>query len=1448
MMSSKPRQSRLVCVFPVVEEQAVDRHCRKPETSHGAAPSGPDDLIDLSDIGPAHSSVHSSSNESEVRGIPVPAVGQGDVPLCHTQLLQTDSIRYPSIPSIAGIGVNYMDTDSYVKPDQRHLTKQGSLNVLMDHWSPGKYGAVGGSERQYEDLNPPATPGLPGDQRTDNDSALMLQQTPSGQDSSVDSPFTMKDILGEFRSNMNCSVTSSVMTDSSEDSFFNSRNYPSGGFRFDEIPKRMEKEIKAVLSDCQLKSTAACEGLGDTQTPSKPHETSAGTDPAVEADVSEDACLMKMMRDMTLDGQHPNSQMANGVTCDGTLTTGLEKGRNDCTMRCRDDEESHADAHSDPKGKELVKGNTIERHGEMDRRQTGGHMTGRSVMGRSVMGRREMINECSRSGTKESVTGMSRGETDRSEMGRCEIGRRETNRRLIGSSEKSRSEMARNEKSRSEMARSSSEKSRSETGVTETDKSETDVQERGRSHEEICAKAETSPEIQDLDEKMTSQAERSTDTEREEQNYGGAAEMLSISSLPSLEEPPDFQMDEQETPAHIRVEDCSDEDSSQFCQPQPPFQQTSEDILTLALPCGNDAAWSSLERNEHLFDNRSRQVATVSPEDKRTLAVAVNQSSNVQAVGSIHYNKHIYKLSTSEPGLHIQKQSMKEIKSQEKLFVTTQAYNDVWKVLEEEGVVFIVGPPGSGKTMIAKGILLQYHTEQDFEPLILFDVKEMRQMMNTEKQGIFIRNTFGVSDFDQVKLDSLREYFASVNVCMSDNKKFIFTCNNRIFQRCVPCLKLSNFFTKSSVVDLTLVGSLTSSNKRAILYKHFKQRDTLPENVVEKIVDCESNSTPVFLKCCQIFARSPNLHHKEKALKFFQKPVLYYKLSVDSLLQRDDKSYFLVLLLVMVVGELKDSFLNDQSEDSLIVKKAYKVLDMLPYECTWAQLDSAAKDLLREGLYLKRSANKDSFIFIDSCIYNAVAVVFGEKYPKHLLEICSGTFLCERVLVNSQNQNKNEEENFTLESGQFDFLSERFVTEIRSGFPYMVALHKAFGDDSFIKSFAKYCEAQTDIETIISSKDKCHGFPWLFWSSWNEKKNLFQWTFRELKKRKLPITKEVMKKIARACCISGNVESLKIVFKVVKSSSDMVKDCATMSLAMPTWSEASLAMAPVEGVVQVGGMLHTACLNGHLPVVELLVTEYHSPVDLHDQYGNSPLTIAAKNGHSNIVKFLMDQVARANVRNHIKMAVHEACENGRAEVVDVLLTAWPKLVAVPGPDPDLYFPIHFACISKEPKLVKLLVKKGADPKCLDSSKNTAFHTVCCRPGGLRVLKELNPTSQDLGLQNKYGDTCLHQACEFAGPPMVEFLLRQGADVNALNNKLQRPLHIACQRNHVKIAEKLWKNGADIFALDITHKPALKLTTDKRLRKLLLEQMNRGDNQRSHSNISSSQQQKVTEGV
>ncbi|XP_046553290.1 uncharacterized protein LOC124262790 [Haliotis rubra] len=534
-----------------------------------------------------------------------------------------------------------METD-YVQPDTRHPAEQGSVNAGNDHWSPGKYGAVGGSEGQHNhSVDPPASQGSKGNNRIESDS--LLQMIPNGQDCEhflkVDTPFNMKDEIPE-------------------DSFI----------------KDADRDEKAVLSDCKL-STVACEGIGDTGTPSNPHEALGGRDPAGEADVSEEASLMKMMSNMNLDGQHSHSQTANGVTCNDIFTTGNDKERNEYCLKV---DESHAGIHSASHGDNTAESTTHSAHG-----------------------------------------------------------------------------------------------------------------------------------IQ-------------------------------------------------------------------------------------------------------------------SGQDKIAMAVSVNRSNNVQAVGNFNYNKNICKMSTREGYHNIRTQSLREIASNEKLFVKTEAFHEVWKVSKEDNVVFIVGPPRAGKTMIAKAVLLKLQKEQNFEPLILLSVQEMREALNIdEKQAIFIKNTFGVSDFDQAELNLLLKYFASVRVCVSDNKKFIFTCNNRIFTKCRPYLKLEEFFTESSVVDVQQVGGLTVSDKRTILYKHLKQRDViLPDDLVDKIVNCANNSTLAFPKCCEIFTKSPYLHDQGKSVKFFQKPVLYYKLSAQLLWQKDDKSYFIVLLLVMVLGELQDSFLKGVLEDSFILKEA----------------------------------------------------------------------------------------------------------------------------------------------------------------------------------------------------------------------------------------------------------------------------------------------------------------------------------------------------------------------------------------------------------------------------------------------------------------------------------------------------------------------------------------------
>lgn len=59
--------------------------------------------------------------------------------------------------------------------------------------------------------------------------------------------------------------------------------------------------------------------------------------------------------------------------------------------------------------------------------------------------------------------------------------------------------------------------------------------------------------------------------------------------------------------------------------------------------------------------------------------------------------------------------------------------------------------------------------------------------------------------------------------------------------------------------------------------------------------------------------------------------------------------------------------------------------------------------------------------------------------------------------------------------------------------------------------------------------------------------------------------------------------------------------------------------------------LHTACINGKLPVVKHLLDQGH-PVTIRDHTGWLPLHEACNHGHYEIVKLLLDKGAAVNDR------------------------------------------------------------------------------------------------------------------------------------------------------------------------------------------------------------------------
>ncbi|EIT74719.1 proteasome regulatory particle subunit [Aspergillus flavus] len=126
-----------------------------------------------------------------------------------------------------------------------------------------------------------------------------------------------------------------------------------------------------------------------------------------------------------------------------------------------------------------------------------------------------------------------------------------------------------------------------------------------------------------------------------------------------------------------------------------------------------------------------------------------------------------------------------------------------------------------------------------------------------------------------------------------------------------------------------------------------------------------------------------------------------------------------------------------------------------------------------------------------------------------------------------------------------------------------------------------------------------------------------------------------------------------------------------------------------------------------------------------------------------------------------KFPLHEAAREGRTQVAESLLNANPKLANVK--DDDERLPIHWAVAYNRLPIVELLVAtKHFDPDVEDGSGWT-------------------PLMIAASLKNAEGD------------PIIDLLLKKGADVNAKSNSGQNALHFATSKANLSTVRTLIAN-------------------------------------------------------
>ncbi|MCG8626559.1 MAG: ankyrin repeat domain-containing protein, partial [Proteobacteria bacterium] len=237
--------------------------------------------------------------------------------------------------------------------------------------------------------------------------------------------------------------------------------------------------------------------------------------------------------------------------------------------------------------------------------------------------------------------------------------------------------------------------------------------------------------------------------------------------------------------------------------------------------------------------------------------------------------------------------------------------------------------------------------------------------------------------------------------------------------------------------------------------------------------------------------------------------------------------------------------------------------------------------------------------------------------------------------------------------------------------------------------------------------------------------------------------------------------------------------------------------------------LEAASKEGHTEIVKLLF-DYGVEVDDYDMFDTAALVEASRNGKTDTVRFLLEQLG---IMNRLGLALRAASGEGHLDIV--------HLLSEYGDAEDLGYALFEASRSGHMKVIKFLIKCYVFVDFQDEEQNTAL-IIAGGNGHTDSAELLIECGAEVNLQNNLGTSALMAASQANHTDVMKLLLKYGANVNLKDNNGQTAAKLTNNDDILALLTAVSDNKVDTIESEVDLYEEVQLTQEEEAHLIAIE--------------------------